>query len=86
MDASQWSDLRCAVEKSDIIEQYGDPQFSMQLRMMAEAVYGRASGGSDGTVMRKMMASMEQGQLGADTQGAVLDTTTLGLSTIYNGS
>lgn len=25
MDTSQWSDLRCAVEKHDIIEQYGDP-------------------------------------------------------------
>lgn len=85
MDASQWSDLRCAVEKSDIIEQYGDPQFPMQLRMLAEAVYKRGPGGSDGRQMRKMMASMERGDLGADTHGTMLDTTTMGLSDIFNG-
>ncbi|EFY84134.1 hypothetical protein J3458_003723 [Metarhizium acridum] len=56
--------LACAVEKSDITEKYGDPQFPMQLRMLAEAVYGRAPGGSDGTAMRKLMVAMEQGQSG----------------------
>lgn len=85
MDASQWSDLRCAVEKSDIIEQYGDPQFPMQLRMLAEAVYRRGPGGSDGTATRKMMASMERGALGSDGRGVVLGTTTMGLSDIHNG-
>ncbi|KAL7933504.1 hypothetical protein V8C35DRAFT_304601 [Trichoderma chlorosporum] len=85
MDASGWSDLRCAVEKSDIVEQYGDPQFPMQLRMLAEAVYGRGPGGDDGTAMRKMMAAMEGGEYGADMQGSMLDTTTMGLSDIYNG-
>ncbi|KAL7918758.1 hypothetical protein ACQKWADRAFT_231453 [Trichoderma austrokoningii] len=59
MDESQWSDLRCAVEKHDVIEQYGDSMFPMQLRMLAEAVYKRGPGGSDGTAMRKMMMSME---------------------------
>lgn len=48
-----------AVEKSDIIEHYGDPRFPMQLRMFAEAVYGRGPGGQDGTMMRKMQAAME---------------------------
>ncbi|KAH8807158.1 hypothetical protein F5884DRAFT_788658 [Xylogone sp. PMI_703] len=38
MDSSQWHSLRHAVEKSDIIEHYGDPRFPMQLRMFAEAV------------------------------------------------
>ncbi|KAL7908640.1 hypothetical protein GGI35DRAFT_408243 [Trichoderma velutinum] len=86
MDASQWSDLRCAVEKSDIIEQYGDPQFPMQLRMLAEAVYKRGPGGSDGTAMRKMMMSMEGGAFGGDAYGSILDTTTMGLSDIHNGA
>lgn len=53
MTTSQWYDLRSAVEKSDIIENYGDPQFPMQLRMFAEAVYGRAPGGTNGTAMRQ---------------------------------
>ncbi|KAK4103156.1 putative MYND domain protein [Parathielavia hyrcaniae] len=44
MDSLQFQDLRCAVEKSDIIEHYGDPRFPMQLRMLAEAVYGRGPG------------------------------------------
>jgi splicing suppressor protein 51 len=29
MDSSQFHDLRCAVEKSDIIEHYSDPRFPM---------------------------------------------------------
>jgi splicing suppressor protein 51 len=83
MDASQWSDLRCAVEKSDVIEQYGDPQFPMQLRMLAEKVYKRGPGGSDGTAMLKMMASMEQG---SDMRGVMIDNTTMRTSDIHNGS
>ncbi|KAL2168561.1 hypothetical protein VTG60DRAFT_7166 [Thermothelomyces hinnuleus] len=67
MDSSNFQDLRCAVEKSDIIEHYGDPRFPMQLRMFAEAVYGPGPGGHDGTDMRKMMAAMEQGTAGSDS-------------------
>jgi splicing suppressor protein 51 len=85
MDTSQWSDLRCAVEKHDIIEQYGDPQFPMQLRMLAEAVYGRGPGGHDGTAVRMIMVAMEKGELGADTQSTMLDLTTMGESNIHNG-
>ncbi|AEO59523.1 hypothetical protein MYCTH_16152, partial [Thermothelomyces thermophilus ATCC 42464] len=59
MDSSNFQDLRCAVEKSDIIDHYGDPRFPMQLRMFAEAVYGRGPGGQSGAPMRKMMAAME---------------------------
>ena len=64
MDTSQFQDLRCAVEKSDVIEHYGDPRFPMQLRMLAEAVYRRGPGGHDGTAMRKAMVAMEQGTAG----------------------
>ncbi|KAI1427637.1 putative MYND domain protein [Xylaria sp. FL1777] len=61
MDSSEWPDLRCAVEKSDIIEHYGDPRFPMQLRMLAETIIGRGFGGNDGTQMRQMMTMMENG-------------------------
>ncbi|KAK8862825.1 MYND domain protein [Apiospora arundinis] len=77
MDPSQWQDLRCAVEKSDIIEHYGDPRFPMQLRMLAEAVYRRGPGGMDGTEMRKMMAGMEQGAHGPDARVTTIDNTTM---------
>ncbi|KAF9770845.1 hypothetical protein IL306_011556 [Fusarium sp. DS 682] len=49
---------------SDIIENYGDSQFPMQLRMFAEAVYGQAPGGTNGTAMRQMMVAMEHGRAG----------------------
>lgn len=39
VDKSQWSDLNCAVEKSDIVEHYGDGMMPMKLRMLAEEVY-----------------------------------------------
>ena len=41
VDASEWSDLNCAVEKHDIQEHYGDPAMPMKLRLMAEKVYGK---------------------------------------------
>lgn len=59
--AANFHDLSCAVEKSDITEHYGDPQFPMQLRMFAEAVYGRGPGGMSGASMRGMMMAMEGG-------------------------
>jgi len=67
MDSSQFQDLRCAVEKSDIIEHYGDPRFPMQLRMLAEAVYRCGPGGQNGTAMRKTMVAMEQGVAGPES-------------------
>ncbi|ODA79308.1 hypothetical protein RJ55_04901 [Drechmeria coniospora] len=74
MDASQWCDLRCAVEKSDIIDHYGDPRFPMQLRMFAELVNGRGPGGSNGTAMRKVMVAMEQGT--SQFHASTIDATT----------
>jgi len=68
-----WYDLHCAIEKSDIIEHYSDSRFPMQLRMFAEAVYGRAPGGMSGTPMRKMLVSMESGDAQDDTVISTLD-------------
>lgn len=74
MDSSQFQDLRCAVEKSDLIEHYGDPRFPMQLRMLYPAVYRRGPGGQDGTAMRKAMVAMEQGTAGPGSGVATMMT------------
>ncbi|KAK5625285.1 hypothetical protein RRF57_001001 [Xylaria bambusicola] len=71
MDRAEWPDLHCAVEKSDIIEHYGDQRFPMQLRMLAEAIIGRGFGGHDGTHMRKTMVTMENGGGGGGVMSAV---------------
>lgn len=60
----EWAKLDCAVEKSDINEHYGDPQFAMQLRMFTEAVDGRGPGGANGNLMRQMMMMMEDKGIG----------------------
>lgn len=38
---SEWADISCAVEKSDIVEHYGDGMMPMRLRVLGEKVYGR---------------------------------------------
>ncbi|KAI1363621.1 putative MYND domain protein [Xylaria arbuscula] len=84
MDRKEWQDLHCAVEKSDVIEHYGDPRFPMQLRMLAEAIMGRSFGGNDGTHMRKMMAMMENGGVGGNQHSAMstVDVLTGNFSTL----
>lgn len=87
MDASQFQDLRCAVEKSDIIENYGDSRFPMQLRMLAEAVYRCGPGGQDGTAMRKAMVAMEQGTAGSGspvTSMVTIDSLTGNTATMHS--
>ncbi|KAI0115537.1 hypothetical protein GGR51DRAFT_503334 [Nemania sp. FL0031] len=59
MSKEHWQDLHCAVEKSDIIEHYGDPRFPMQLRMLAEIIIGRGFAGNDGSATRKVLMMME---------------------------
>ena len=39
VNGTQWACMNHAVEKSDIIEHYGDPMMPMRLRMLAELVY-----------------------------------------------
>jgi splicing suppressor protein 51 len=45
MTAGQFSSLRGAMEKSDVLEHYKDPWMPMKLRILAERIYGRAVGG-----------------------------------------
>jgi splicing suppressor protein 51 len=37
----RWSDIICAVEKSDIQEHYGDNTMPMKLRVLREEIYGK---------------------------------------------
>ncbi|KAF3055451.1 hypothetical protein CFAM422_013076 [Trichoderma lentiforme] len=46
-----------------IMDHYGDRLFPLQLRMLAEAVYGTHPCGTDGTVMRELMMREERGEL-----------------------
>ncbi|KAI3331448.1 putative MYND domain protein [Xylariaceae sp. AK1471] len=82
MESPQSHSLHHAVEKSDIIEHYGDPRFPMQLRMLAETVIGRGFAGNDGTSARKMMATMEGG--GINGSVATMDNTTGNVSTLHS--
>ncbi|KAL1969635.1 hypothetical protein VTN77DRAFT_8188 [Rasamsonia byssochlamydoides] len=58
-----WSDLSRAIEKSNVIEHYGNPTMPMQLRMFGEQVYGRGPGEHDGTQMRKTLMMVENGDM-----------------------
>jgi len=41
MEIGGWSDINCAVEKSDIQEHYEDGSMPMMLRILGEKIYGR---------------------------------------------
>ncbi|OBT85122.1 hypothetical protein VE02_06471 [Pseudogymnoascus sp. 03VT05] len=41
VDGSQWSDINCAVEKSDIQDHYNDNLMPMKLRILGEKIYGK---------------------------------------------
>ncbi|KAL6718952.1 hypothetical protein ACLMJK_003187 [Lecanora helva] len=41
VDATQWSDINCAVEKHDVQEHYKDQIMPMKLRLLAEKIYGK---------------------------------------------
>lgn len=57
-----WSSLSRAVEKSDIVEHYGDSTMPMQLRMLGELVYGSGPAGQPGASMMRMQMMMESGE------------------------
>jgi splicing suppressor protein 51 len=60
-ESGAWQDLRRRVTKQEVIDHYGDQRSPMQVRMLAEAVYGAGSMGQDGTMMRRQLMQMEQG-------------------------
>jgi splicing suppressor protein 51 len=58
-----WSSLSRAVEKSDIVEHYGDPTMPMQLRMLGEQVYGSGPAGQPGASMMELQMRIESGEI-----------------------
>jgi splicing suppressor protein 51 len=60
-ESGVWTDLRRRVNKQQVIDRYGDSKMRMQVRMLAEAVYGSGSMGQDATPMRRAMTQMESG-------------------------
>lgn len=79
MTRGQWHGLGCAITKGDIIDYYDDLRFPMQLRMFAEAAYGRGPGGANGTETRQMMMAIEQGR------GVGMVASTLDFVSIFGG-
>jgi splicing suppressor protein 51 len=69
--------LACAVEKSDIVEKYGNPLMPMQLRMFAEQVYGRGPGGQSGAGMIQMQMMAENGGAGGGMNFENLDVASI---------
>jgi len=58
---ANWSDLNCAVEKSDVIEHYKNPMMPMLLRMVTEMVEGsNVTGQPAGAGLRAMSFMHEQ--------------------------
>jgi splicing suppressor protein 51 len=62
-----WSSLNGAIEKSDVVDHYGDPMFPMQLRMFAEQIYGSGPGGQSGSAMLQLQMMAESGGGGMHT-------------------
>ncbi|KAF9700337.1 hypothetical protein EKO04_001641 [Ascochyta lentis] len=58
-----WSDIRKKVTKHEVIQHYGYEKMPLQLRLLAEAIYGVGTMGQNGSGMRKMMRQMESGGL-----------------------
>ncbi|KAF1954603.1 putative MYND domain protein [Byssothecium circinans] len=57
-----FSTLKKKLDKATMIEEYGDERMPMQVRMLAEEVYGCPPAGSGpGTAMRQLMMAMESG-------------------------
>ncbi|KAI1615317.1 hypothetical protein EDD37DRAFT_507645 [Exophiala viscosa] len=62
-----WSDLNCAIEKSDIMEHYGDAEMPMQMRLFVESIYGSGPGGQSGATMLRLKAMAEIGSMHTST-------------------
>ena len=68
-----WSSLRSAIEKSDVIEHYGNRLMPMQLRMFGEQVYGSVPWRQNGDEMRQALMMAERGE----GMASVIDTSSL---------
>lgn len=63
MAEESWSNLDNTIEKTDLVDHYGDPLMHMQLRMFAEQVYGTGPGCHSGGPMLQAQMAVERGEL-----------------------
>ncbi|KAI8675360.1 hypothetical protein NCS57_00437100 [Fusarium keratoplasticum] len=59
MSGTNFQDLHMALEQFSVTCQYGDSRFPSQLRMLAEAVYGKGVGGTSSFTRRSALAQLE---------------------------
>ena len=72
----EWSELACAIEKSDIVEHYGNQNMPMMLRMFAEQVYdGKTSQSAQG--MLSLQLRLEDAGPGSGMQILNMDASRL---------
>jgi len=62
-----WSSLARVLQKSDVMEHYGNPSMPMQMRLLGEQVYGRGPGGQSGAMILKAQRQAEIGGLRTET-------------------
>jgi splicing suppressor protein 51 len=72
-ESGAWSDIRKKVTKQGVIQHYGYDKMPLQLRLLAEVVYGVGTMGQNGTNVRKMMRQMESGGLPNGQTMSVID-------------
>jgi splicing suppressor protein 51 len=76
-ESGEWNDVRKKVTKAQMIQHYGDEKAPMQLRMLAEAVYGVGSMGQNGAGMRGLLRQMESGGPGNGMITSMMDVSNL---------
>ncbi|RKF77373.1 hypothetical protein GcM1_220066 [Golovinomyces cichoracearum] len=72
-ESGAWSDIRKKTTKQGIIQHYGNEKMPLQLRLLAEAIYGIGSMGQNGSHMRKLMRQMESGGFSNGQTMSVID-------------
>ncbi|KAF1809741.1 hypothetical protein P152DRAFT_461129 [Eremomyces bilateralis CBS 781.70] len=65
----EWARFNAGVEKSDIIERYGNPQMPMQLRLLGEQIIGSGPGGMGGEHVIQLQMQIEAGELYGSMMG-----------------
>jgi splicing suppressor protein 51 len=74
LDNGSWSSLARKVEKSQLIEHYGNGEMPMQLRLFGEQVYGRGPGGQNGDMVIMMQMQVEKDE---GVSGSVMDASSM---------
>ncbi|KAH0364697.1 SET domain-containing protein, partial [Aureobasidium melanogenum] len=77
--SEDWSSLACCIEKHDIQDHYGSQDMPMQLRMLADQIYGSNPTGQSGSGMLDLKLMMEGATGGPYEQYKGGSVTNLGL-------